>query len=380
MLVRLPLSPCQVTAMLYLALATLLALCTITYRTLYPWLRRRHALSQIPTHTFTDRPDTQEHYVKSTRDLHYAGYRKFSLNGLPYRVRTSAGGERIVLPTRYLNEVKNASQSVISLPDEMEDLLLMKYTGVPQRTDSGTKVVRVELTRNLGNFVGAMQEECEYGFGRYMPVTQEWSVVMPYHVFAKVVALISSRVLVGPELCRDEGWLRLSIEFSTHAFGAARKLRTGSKWPWSMWLASWNEPAVAEIRARRRQAEELLRPICEERLKRQKDPDWKRPYDGIQWLLDSHGHSGESTEEVVKSLLRLNMAAIHNTTMSATNVLFDLLEHSKYLESLRQEIKNVLAEEGGWTKQALTKLRKMDSLMKETLRMNPTTPSKCWSW
>ena len=283
----------------------------------------------------------------------------------------------MILPMRYLNEIKNASQNLISLPDEMEDLLLMKYTGVPQRTDSGTRVVRVELTRNLGNFVGAMQEECEYGFGRYLPVGQEWEVVKPYHIFEKVVAGISSRVLVGPELCRDEGWLRLSIEFSTHAFGAARKLRAGNRFPWSMWLARWTEPAVAEIRARRTEAEELLRPICEERLRRQGNPDWKRPYDGIQWLLDSHGHSGESTEEVVKSLLRLNMAAIHNTTMSVTNALFNLLEYPEYIDSLRAEVESVLAEEGGWTKQGLTKLRKMDSFMKETLRMNPTTPSEC---
>lgn len=122
-------------------------LCTSS---LVSYFRTKTLTSQFPLYTFQDRPDSYEHYVKSTRELHYAGYEKFIKNGLPYRVRTSAGGERIILPMKYLAEIKNANQRDVSLPDEMEELLLMRYTGVPQRTDSGTKVVRVDLTRSLG--------------------------------------------------------------------------------------------------------------------------------------------------------------------------------------------------------------------------------------
>ena len=233
------------------------------------------------------------------------------------------------------------------------------------------------MTRNLGNFVLAMNEECVYGFEKYMPCTEEWQTVKPYHVFARIVALISGRVLVGKELCRNEDWIRLSMEFSSHAFGAARTLRSGNKYPWSMWLASYTEPAVEAILQRRKEAEALMKPICEARLRHKHNLDWKKPDDGIQWLLDSHSNSGESSEEVVKSQLRLTMAAIHNTTMSVTNDLFDLLEHPEYIDTLRNEIQEVLQEEQGWTKQALTKMRKMDSFMKESQRMNPSTPITC---
>ncbi|PIA92053.1 Ent-kaurene oxidase [Cercospora beticola] len=360
-----------------LAGATALLLYYLTLYILLPKQRTNQLRGRVPLHTFEDRPDTYENYVKSTRQLHYAGYKKYIQKSLPYRVKTSAGGERIILPFKYLVEIKNAPQSAISLPDEMEELLLMKYTGVPQRTDSGTKVVRVDMTRNLGNFVQAMNEECVYGFEKYMPVENEWQNIKPYHVFARIVALISGRVLVGQQLCRDEAWIRLSMEFSTHAFGAARTLRSGNKWPWSMRLASLTEPAVKGILQRQREAEALIKPICEERLRLKNNPDWKKQDDGIQWLLDSHSNSGESADEVVKSQLRLTMAAIHNTTMSATNDLFDLIEHPEYIEILREEVNTVLTEEQGWTKQALTKMRKMDSFMKESQRMNPSTPITC---
>ncbi|KAK5119704.1 hypothetical protein LTR85_007280 [Meristemomyces frigidus] len=335
--------------------------------------RRRDVQVDIPFHRFGDRPDTHEHYIASTRHLHYNGYKKFTKTEQPYRVQTSAGSERIILPLKYLTEVKNAPQSHISLPEEMAHLLLMDYTGVPQRTDSGTKVVRVDMTRQLGNLVTAMDEECVAGFQRFMPQCKDWTAVKIYPVLARIVAQISGRVLVGSELCRDEEWLRISIEFSTDAFGAARALRAGNKYPWSMLLDSYTSPSVARIREGRKKAAALLRPICEKRLASMSDPAWKRPNDGNQWLLDSHAHSGESIDEVVKSQLRLTMAAIHNTTMSITNDIFDLLAHPEYTECLREEVQQVLAEEGGWTKQALTKMRKLDSFMKESQRMTPST-------
>ena len=117
-----------------LAGATALLLYYLTLYILLPKQRTNQLRGRVPLHTFEDRLDTYENYVKSTRQLHYAGYKKYIQKSLPYRVKTSAGGERIILPFKYLVEIKNAPQSAISLPDEMEELLLMKYTGVPQRT------------------------------------------------------------------------------------------------------------------------------------------------------------------------------------------------------------------------------------------------------
>lgn len=94
---------------------------------LRPLLKRRRLRKSIPLHTFhgSDLTDTYDSYVKHTRELHYAGYARFTKKGLPYRVKTSAGGERILLPMKYLGEVMGASQETFSLPGEMEELLLV---------------------------------------------------------------------------------------------------------------------------------------------------------------------------------------------------------------------------------------------------------------
>lgn len=51
--------------------------------------------------------------------------------------------------------------------------------------------------------------------------------------------------------------------------------------------------------------------------------------------------------------------------------MLDLAARPKYIEALREEIAANLPENTQITKQILTKLRKMDSFLKESQRMNP---------
>lgn len=54
--------------------------------------------------------------------------------------------------------------------------------------------------------------------------------------------------------------------------------------------------------------------------------------------------------------------------------MYDLVVHPEYLEELREEVETIVAEHG-WNKLALQKMRKVDSFLKESHRMN--TVSNC---
>lgn len=56
-----------------------------------------------------------------------------------------------------------------------------------------------------------------------------------------------------------------------------------------------------------------------------------------------------------------------------THVLYDLSVHEELHAPLRDEIRSILAEEGGWTKQGLTKMKKLDSVLKESQRLHGVT-------
>jgi cytochrome P450 len=74
------------------------------------------------------------------------------------------------------------------------------------------------------------------------------------------------------------------------------------------------------------------------------------------------------------------MAAIHTTTMAATAAIYDLAAHPEYIQPLREEIQQVIDEDGqdvdrdGFMKlkkPSMPKLWKLDSFLKESQRCTP---------
>jgi cytochrome P450 len=59
--------------------------------------------------------------------------------------------------------------------------------------------------------------------------------------------------------------------------------------------------------------------------------------------------------------------------MTLTNVLYDLAAHPEYADILRDEIQSISSEEPGrkLRKKTIPKLRKLDSFIKESQRVNP---------
>lgn len=93
----------------------------------------------------------------------------------------------------------------------------------------------------------------------------------------------------------------------------------------------------------------------------------------IQWIVDnSHPRDKGNVDYVTKTQMLISVVAIHTTTMTMTQVIFDLLAHPEYIDILREEIQQVKPnEDEPWTKGKIAALRKMDSFMKESQRFRP---------
>ena len=108
------------------------------------------------------------------------------------------------------------------------------------------------------------------------------------------------------------------------------------------------------------------------------DPNWQRPDDMLQWIMNrSVEHDTMSVEEIAKLQLGLIFAAIHTTTMTATNILYTLAVTPEYIGPLREEIQKALTDNDGIiTSRALQQMEKLDSYMKEVTRFYPPGVSK----
>lgn len=91
--------------------------------------------------------------------------------------------------------------------------------------------------------------------------------------------------------------------------------------------------------------------------------------DAIGWMVEM---AGGKEVDYVAAQLSLTVAAIHATTEAVTIALLNLVTYPEIITPLRQEIIEALSK-GGWSKQALFKMKLMDSFLKESQRLHPVS-------
>lgn len=98
--------------------------------------------------------------------------------------------------------------------------------------------------------------------------------------------------------------------------------------------------------------------------------EWKKikAEDTIQWVLDVTPPEERNPSRLVYRMLHINVAAVHTSSVTFLDNAYCLAMQSQLHDELRQEIEEVFEKEGGWTKQGLSRLNKLDSFMKEVAR------------
>lgn len=124
-----------------------------------------------------------------------------------------------------------------------------------------------------------------------------------------------------------------------------------------------------------RRAKKLLVPVIQERTKTQVSAGegYEKPADLLQYMIDGAEGDDCQPERLAHLELMANLAGIHTTGMAITHAIHDLCERPEYIKVLRDEIEQVLREDGGWQKDTHTKLHKFDSFLKESQRFAPPT-------
>lgn len=184
-------------------------------------------------------------------------------------------------------------------------------------------------------------------------------------------------MFVGPDLCRNEAWIKLSIGYTATTFAGAEAIR---KWhPWLRPLVYRWVPQLQAVRKMKTNALALLTPVINARKAANYQTDEEKPEDMLQWMYDKCSDAEKNDYPYQLDLqLVLGLATIHSTTMLTTNVLYDLVSRPEYIEPLRKEIQEVLAQNGGiFTKYVLEHLKKMDSFMRESQRWSPMNFCTC---
>ena len=243
-------------------------------------------------------------------------------------------------------------------------------------------VVHKYLPRRLGAMVPSMYGEVAKGFDDVWGMdTQKWKDVGVHDSLMLMIPRAVNRMLVGLPLCRNEDYLSNTAKFAMDVIATSSV--------YLRFTPQWLKPLLGPLitipnRRHWRATTKYTLPIIEDRLakhkRKQEDPDfkWKEPNDYISWQISiamAENRQDELTPDMIsRRLMPINFAAIHTTTLTITNCLFDLIssDPSKgFLEGIREEAERVLAEEGGkWTKAGLGRCHRADSAIRESMRVS----------
>lgn len=100
------------------------------------------------------------------------------------------------------------------------------------------------------------------------------------------------------------------------------------------------------------------------------------PTDGLSFLIKNSEEDDRGADNIALLQLVLSLAAIHTTSMTFLNMIYDLCDHPEAVGPLRDEIERELPATGIIEKTSISKLRKMDSFMKESQRLSPLKSGK----
>ncbi|GAP90671.1 putative trichothecene C-8 hydroxylase [Rosellinia necatrix] len=296
----------------------------------------------------------------------------FVLSGdKPFRINADIG-EVTVLPPEYANEIRNDER--LSFARYMYRNFHAHLPGFEAFIEGGRDsrlvkfVSQQQLTVILNQITKPLSDETGLTLKDVLGDNDSWHNIALKEEMLHVVARLSSRVMLGEELCRDERWLHVTVRYTEVAFQAAQYLRI---FPYFIRpVLHWFLPQCRQARSLVRSAREIIHPALEQRriMKMLQGPGKEIKFnDGFEWF--EQAAKGKPYDPAISQLM-MSFSAIHTSADLAVQVLLDIAGNPDIIGPMREEIIRVVSEHG-WRKTSLYNLKLMDSVLKESQRLKP---------
>ncbi|KAF8702620.1 hypothetical protein AX14_014402 [Amanita brunnescens Koide BX004] len=300
-------------------------------------------------------------FLDHAHEMGQEGYNKY--RGSFFKVPTMSQWMIVVSGKRYLEEIRNAPEEYLSFHEALIQIMHMDVTIGPEiKTPFHINVIRNPFTQNIQPKFPDIQDEISTAFADYIHTGKgnEWIKVRVYSTMMDIVCRTSNRVFVGLPLARDPDFMTLNKEFTINIMKASHTI---NRFP--SFLRLIVSRLFANVSSDIKCGMRHLEPLIKERLEQK----GLAPNDLISWLLEAAQGEQRNVRSMTIAVLLANLATIHTATMTFTYVLYDLATHPEYVQPMRDEVEAALQEDG-WTHTAIGKLSKVDSFVKESLRLS----------
>lgn len=272
---------------------------------------------------------TKDKFRFGSKELIFDGYRQTEGKD-PYYVPSELG-VRMVIPTRFMDELKSAPMNKVDFVGVIREMFEGKHTGVGNRSRMLPGTLSSHITPHLGSIMPEVQDEVKVAIGDEFPPCDDWTELDIMHIMTQIVTRGSSRMIGGTAFSRDKEWLKAAIGFAHWSFDGAKKIKT-----WPAVLRPVVAPWISEIRKdipwSFRVSEKLTLSVLAQRAR-----DEEHANDFMQFLKDV-GKGKEKEDKFIAMLLVLTaFASVHTSVSTIVDLVYDLCEHPEYCDVLRQE-------------------------------------------
>ncbi|EME80810.1 uncharacterized protein MYCFIDRAFT_139852 [Pseudocercospora fijiensis CIRAD86] len=313
-----------------------------------------------------------------SRSLTIEAYNRLSKHDRPFVIPQWGKEPFLILPQSQMREVYQRPDADVSIMAMLRDNLAVRYTGDSDIAVGAFHIdlVRHDLTRKLSLFTPDIYDELSLGFqDEWHPKSDEWKPILLYETTIRIVTRAANRVFSGTELCRNAEFLEHTRLYGYQIFTQGMLI--------NMIPISFLRPLAAAFMTRksvhhRNMVLKHAAPVIQRRIEAVRAGNKDPPVDCLQWLIEKCVACNDPIEldvtMITRRLLRLNMLAIHTTSLAITSAIFELYSSSRaqeYITALREEVTQVLkAHNNKWTKAAVTDLHLIDSTIRESMRIN----------
>ncbi|KAH7353170.1 cytochrome P450 [Pyrenochaeta sp. MPI-SDFR-AT-0127] len=314
-----------------------------------------------------------------------AGYDKYSKKNKIFVLPATLGMQaEVVMPRTQLSWMFDQPDHILSTSEAHYEFLQGDYCFVKPiilKNPYHEHVIHKNLVRNLNAILPDLEDEVPHAVAEvYGTDTDTFKKIEILESFMKMIPGLTNRMLVGQPLCRERKFLNAVLAFTMDVIRTQSILLLAPK---------ALHPIVGNLlslttKLHYWQSSRWTLPLIKQRIsdiarKEAGDPEyksWTEPSDFVTWSYRTALAEGRVDEaqpdRIAQRIMPINFASIHTTSLTAYETMINILSaDSDVVESLREEAHHILQEEGGWTKQGLSKMHRIDSAIRESQRVAP---------
>ncbi|KAI1934180.1 hypothetical protein LOZ65_000093 [Ophidiomyces ophidiicola] len=277
----------------------------------------------------------------------------------------------LFMPPKYLDDLKKADFGSLSFFQSLSDAFhLQSSVGDLYTTNTMIDVVKKRLNPQLPTIIPYLVDECDFAMNTELGAAKDFKAYNALQICSTLMHRVTSRVLIGEELCRNEEYIKSSLKFSESVFMNGVMLSSiplGPLRKFFSWVGSYGH------RNNMQKVMNLLIPVIEHRLQDMKEnPDDSRPVDAVQWTIELASPSGKerTARRLAQQVLQNLWAGSGAPGGMLTQMIYQVLDCPEYLTPMREEIQSAVTEHG-WTDKMLNNIPLVDSFLRETNRLHP---------